>query len=153
MQPLEVHDAAERLAYLACTETANRPVQAQRGNKSRHNIINPKLPVNGDFRAYDAVGPETMSILELLRKFAQFQGKVQNGQNACINMRHFAGNKNFHPVHIDYRNMEKVLNVKSLGNLNRQFVSLLRSEQESSNPIIGSPEAFEKVLGKIQLVA
>ena len=58
------------------------------------------------------------------------------------------GNTRFHPVHIDYRNMEMVLNVKSLGNLNRQFVSLLRSEQESSSPIIGNFEAWEKVLGR-----
>jgi hypothetical protein len=32
-------------------------------------------------------------------------------------------------VHVDYRNFERVLNVASLGNLTRQFVSLLRSEQ------------------------
>lgn len=50
-------------------------------------------------------------------------------------------------VHVDYRNFERVLNVASLGNLNRQFVSLLRSEQDAERPIVGNPEAFEKLLG------
>ena len=53
-----------------------------------------------------------MSMLEMLRRFATYQG-----------------NERFTPVHIGYKNMERILNVKSLGNLNRQFVSLLRSEQ------------------------
>ena len=43
--------------------------------------------------------------------------------------------------------MEKVLNIKSLGNLNRQFVSLLRSEQDASRPAIGDPEGWRTVLG------
>ena len=57
------------------------------------------------------VGPETMSILELHRRFAKLNGRT------------------LRPVFVDYRNFERVLNVASLGNLNRQFVSLLRSEQ------------------------
>lgn len=62
-------------------------------------------------RVYDAVGPETMSILELNRRFCVLNGRT------------------LQPVFVDYRNFERVLNVASLGNLTRQFVSLLRSEQ------------------------
>jgi hypothetical protein len=76
------------------------------------------------------VGPQTLSILEMLRIFAQVQG-----------------NDNFRPVFIGYRNMEKLLNIKSLGNLNRQFVSLLRSEQDADNPVVGEYDTFEKILG------
>ena len=43
--------------------------------------------------------------------------------------------------------MEEILNIKSLGNLNRQFVSLLRSEQDSSSPIIGDPSVWEGLMG------
>ena len=49
----------------------------------------------------------------------------------------YQGNTSFRPVHIGYDNMEKILEIKSIGNLNRQFVSLLRSEQEADSPIIG----------------
>lgn len=72
-----------------------------------------------------------MTMLEMLRKFANYQG-----------------NNKFRPVYIGYRNMERILNVKSLGNLNRQFVSLLRSEQDSVSPIIGNPSSFRKILGE-----
>lgn len=68
--------------------------------------------------------------MEMLETFAQAQG-----------------NNTFRPVHIGYRNMERVLNVKSLGNLNRQFVSLLRSEQDAKNPIIGDPSVWQNLLG------
>ena len=78
---------------------------------------------------YDAVGPETLSMSDLIKKFAE------------LNQR------KLRPVHVDYRNFERVLNVASLGNLNRQFVSLLRSEQDAENPIVGNPDAFEKLLG------
>ncbi len=43
--------------------------------------------------------------------------------------------------------MEEILNIKSLGNLNRQFVSLLRSEQDSASPIIGDPSVWEGLMG------
>ena len=33
------------------------------------------------------------------------------------------------------------------GNLNRQFVSLLRSEQDAERPITGNPDTFEILLG------
>eukprot|EP00951_Prasinocladus_malaysianus_P030748 scaffold291307_cov31-Prasinocladus_malaysianus.AAC.1 len=66
-------------------------------------------------------------------------------------MQHLArvnGNKHFKPVFVDYRNMERILNVGSLGNLNRQFVSLLRSEQDGlRQPVVGNPAVFEKLLG------
>ena len=91
-----------------------------------------------------------MSMHDMLRQFAWFHG-----------------NRRFVPVHIGYRNMERILNVKSLGeivalirmrlpngelaficragNLNRQFVSLLRSEQDSSAPVIGDPSVWEQL--------
>jgi len=92
--------------------------------------VSKRYPEVKTFRYYDAVGPENVTILELLRKFAAYQG-----------------NQDFTPVHIGYRNMERLLNVKSLGNMNRQFVSLLRSEQDSSAPIIGNPEVWNSLLG------
>ena len=80
-------------------------------------------------RMYDAVGPEIMSMLELNEKFAKIN------------------NRKLTPVFVDYRNFERVLNVASLGNLNRQFVSLLRSEQATEKPIVGNPTEFEQLLG------
>jgi hypothetical protein len=38
----------------------------------------------------------------------------------------------------------QVLNVASLGNLNRQFVSILRSEQDADRPITGNPTTFAR---------
>lgn len=112
LQPMEVSDASKRIAYLACSDPSTRPKQEKKSSsiKKLHDL-HPRL------RYYDAVGPETISIVELLRRFAKYQGK-----------------SNFCPVFIDYRHMERILNVKSLGNLNRQFVSLLRSEQDSISP-------------------
>ena len=70
-----------------------------------------------------------MTMLELMQNFAALNGRKLN------------------PVFVDYRNFEMVLNVASLGNLNRQFVSLLRSEQDAERPIVGNPETFETLLG------
>ena len=96
-----------------------------------HKLITPSGNLrNYTFRTYDAVGPETITILELLARFARYQG-----------------NNSFRPVHIGYRNMERILNIKSLGNLNRQFLSLLRSEQDAACPVIGNPSTWEKLLG------
>lgn len=125
MQPQEVSDASERLAFLALTDPKLRPRQIKNDRYSKSICANSEI-----FRYYDAVGPEKFSILEMLRKFAQYQG-----------------NDHFRPVHIGYRNMEKLLNVKSLGNLNRQFVSLLRSEQDALKPILGDPTVWESILG------
>lgn len=80
-------------------------------------------------RMYDAVGPEIMTMLELNEKFAKINSTKLT------------------PVFVDYRNFERVLNVASLGNLNRQFVSLLRSEQATEKPIVGNPSEFEQLLG------
>jgi hypothetical protein len=57
-------------------------------------------------------------------------------------------------VYIDYRNMESILNVMSLGNLNRQFVSLLRSEQDDlkTEPFIGDPAVWDGLLGSDETV-
>lgn len=113
LQPQEVSDAAYRLAYLALT------------NASKRNPLQPNI----NYIKYDAVGPETITILELLRRFAIYQGK-----------------KSFRPVHIGYSNMEAILSIRSIGNLNRQFVSLLRSEQESNRSIIGDRTAWEALI-------
>jgi hypothetical protein len=124
-----VTDAAQRIAYLALTDPAKRPLQLHKITDLERD--KDKLPQSKSVRYYDAVGPETISMVNMLRKFSEFQG-----------------NKNFRPVFIDYRNMERVLNVKSLGNLNRQFVSLLRSEQGSKFPILGNPVVWESLLGE-----
>jgi hypothetical protein len=113
------------VTFLAVSDAATRPIQKQQ-----------KVDMHGNLRAYtlrvyDAVGPESMSLLELLQKFSHYHGKPT-----------------FRPVNIDYRNMERVLNVASLGNLNRQFVSLLRSEQAAKFPILGDPTVWTKLLGE-----
>lgn len=134
LQPQEVTDASSRIAFLALTNTKDRPVQFSNGSshKNRVNVLSSKhdLAPADTFVYYDAVGPETMTILEMFRIFAKAQG-----------------NNSFRPVFIGYRNMEKLLNIRSLGNLNRQFVSLLRSEQDADNPIIGDSAVWESILG------
>jgi len=172
LQPLEVEDAAARIAYLALTEPTARPVQApetrsgsatpnlpgvpstipsptasspsgstnddgpsadwyEKKCERRHDWSRPKILPGREYawRAYDAVGPETMTLLELMETFAALNGRK------------------LYPVFVDYRNFEHVLNVASLGNLNRQFVSLLRSEQDAERPIVGNPKTFETLLG------
>ena len=165
LQPLEVDDAAARIAYLALTEPTARPVQAtsfatvaskrasadtrenstpqtpssaasvpgwyEKKCEQRHDWARPKIDPGRQYtwRTYDAVGPETMTLLDLMKTFAMLNGRT------------------LHPVFVDYRNFETVLNVASLGNLNRQFVSLLRSEQDAERPIVGNPETFETLLG------
>jgi hypothetical protein len=128
LQPQEVLDAAVRLAYLALTNPKDRPRQFRDPKTDR--FARSICAFSEGFRYYDAVGPQTISIQGMLEKFAKAQG-----------------NKHFRPTHIGYRNMERVLNIKSLGNLNRQFVSLLRSEQDAKNPIIGDPTVWEGLLG------
>ena len=130
LQPLEVGDAATRIAYVSLTEPTERPVQPT--EESGYDWARPKIDHSRKYtwRAYDAVGPETMTMLELMENFARLNGRVLN------------------PVFVDYRNFEMVLNVASLGNLNRQFVSLLRSEQDAERPIVGNPETFETLLGQ-----
>ena len=123
MQPQEVGDAAERITFLAFADPADRPYSSYRPhidyNKDPE-LESKKFPPSKSARFYDAVGPETMSMLDMLSRFAKYHG-----------------NENFRPAFIDYRSMEELLNLKSLGNLNRQMVSLLRSEQSSNSPIIG----------------
>lgn len=125
MQPQEIMDAAERIAYLAFTDPASRPMQKELNGRRKESKLR-----SFTFRHYDAVGPETMNILELLEKFAYYRGV-----------------KTFRPVHVGYRNFEMLLNVKSLGNLNRQFVSLLRSEQYAEAPTIGNSKVWGDILG------
>jgi hypothetical protein len=124
LQPQEVIDAATRLAFLSCVDPEHRPLQ------NNHSDFTKKLQQEDPLlRIYDAVGPETIDMCELLRRFANYQGKAD-----------------FHPVNIDYRNMEEILNVKSLGNLNRQFVSLLRSEQSSiRGAVVGDPFVWNDI--------
>eukprot|EP01038_Epipyxis_sp_PR26KG_P005317 gene5317-7381_t len=128
LQPQEINDASERIAFLALTETSIRPIQQKL--LKQYCLCNPDK-----LRVYDAVGPEIITMLEVLRKFAKYQG-----------------NRNFRPVHIGYRNMENILNVKSLGNLNRQFVSLLRSEQDSRAKIQANPQVWESILEDSKLL-
>lgn len=148
LQPLEVADAASRLAFLGLTEVADLPASnlpcQEEGAWNRESwsgtdsiwsreswarIMTQNEKRQYTLRMYDAVGPETMSMLELNKKFAQLN------------------NRKLRAVHVDYRNFERVLNVASLGNLNRQFVSLLRSEQDAEHPVVGNSDAFEKILG------
>jgi|UniRef100_A0A6T5SUC3 nucleoside-diphosphate-sugar epimerase len=136
LQPLEVADAANRLAYLSLTEVVNLPIQSPRGanadaiwsRESWASLIS-RNQRQFTLRMYDAVGPDKMTMLELNKKFAELN------------------HRKIRPVHVDYRNFERVLNVASLGNLNRQFVSLLRSEQDAKNPVVGNPTDFEAILG------
>jgi len=135
MQPLEVLDAAERVSFLALTDPSKRPMQSLVDLGSALALADPWMRVSASrmatLRVYDAVGPDTMGMLEMLEHFA----RINN-------------NPRFRPVFVDYRNLERVLNVASLGNLNRQFVSLLRSEQDGLRaPVIGSPAVFESLLG------
>jgi len=129
LQPLEVEDAASRIAYVSLTEPTRRPVQVS--ESSGYDWARPKIDSVRQYtwRAYDAVGPETMTMLELMEMFAKLNGRTLN------------------PVFVDYRNFETVLNEASLGNLNRQFVSLLRSEQDAERPIVGVPDTFQTLLG------
>ena len=46
------------------------------------------------------------------------------------------------------QNFERMLNNASLGNLNRQFISLLRSEQATEQPILGNPHVWARLLGE-----
>lgn len=135
LQPLEVDDAADRLAWLALCEPAARPMQRHAvgreswARESWARLISHQQR-HYTLRMYDAVGPDTLTMIELLGAFARLNGHTLT------------------PVHVDYRNMERVLNVASLGNLNRQFVSLLRSEQETPRkPLVGEHSVFEGLLG------
>jgi len=130
LQPLEVSDAAQRIAYLALTDPLSRPTQKVLSSSSKLNAMQEK---NACLRIYEAAGPEVISMHELLKRFAVYQGKNPN---------------QFRPVFIGYRNMEMILNIKSFGNLNRQFVSLLRSEQDGYRRILGDHRVFEKLLGE-----
>ena len=130
LQPQEITDAAVRLAFLAFSDPQTRPKSSkQEENGKRKESSNYQRSFT--YRHYDAVGPETMTILGLLEKFAYFRGV-----------------KNFRPVHVGYRNFEMLLNIKSLGNLNRQFVSLLRSEQHAEIPTLGDHTVWGNILGK-----
>lgn len=121
LQPQEISDAALRIAMLAHSDPSTRPM----GRELRSATTTPSV------RFYDAVGPQKLTMIEVLGKFAKYNG-----------------NKHFRPVHIGYENMEKILDVASLGNLNRQFISLLRSEQQdSSHAAIGDPAAWASILG------
>lgn len=132
LQPQEVSDAALRLSVLALTNPELRPQQVVCSSKRLQRLQKPS-PTHKNLRIYDAVGPLTISMVDMLQRFAYMQG-----------------NHKFRPVYIDYRNMEKILNVMSLGNLNRQFISLLRSEQDNlkSEPFVGDPTAWDMLTGE-----
>lgn len=129
LQPQEINDAAMRMAYLAFCDPSTRPVGLY-GQSQKH--IQNSVPIKCSVihRFYDAVGPESMSMLDMLARFAKYQG-----------------NDKFYPVHVGYRNMERIVNLVTLGNLNRQFISLLRSEQDADHPVVGNHTAWESLLG------
>lgn len=130
LQPLELNDAAERLAFLALTEAEDRPMLTSpclTPEFRKHKISDDRME---KIRVYDGVGPEIMTITQLLEKFARHNGTT------------------FRPVHVGYRSLERIMNIASLGNLNRQFISLLRSEQATDQPILGNSEVFESLLGQ-----
>ena len=134
LQPLDITDAAERIAYLGLSEPADRPIQRTVSSCSadRRRDLLRAVPDHRRYtlRVYDAVGPDQMQMIQIMERFAELNG-----------------NKRFRPVYVDYRNFERVLNVASLGNLTRQFVSLLRSEQDADQPAVGYPAVFERLLG------
>lgn len=76
LQPQEVADAARRIAFLAMTDPDSRP-----RTETNHNHL--KTAQSKSLRVYDAVGPEVVPILNLLKKFAHYQKK-----------------NTFYPVHI-----------------------------------------------------
>ncbi len=121
LQPQEVRDAARRIAWLAMSNPTIRPHSSDL-NKSYYKT-------QESLRIYDAVGPETITILQLLEKFSKYQGR-----------------KTFKPVFIDYRSMEEVVNVKALGNLNRQFISILRSEQDGFVSTVADPTTWSDLM-------
>lgn len=107
LQPMDRRDAADRLAFLATVDAKDRPsAKVQFPGPEAEEAIKSKI------RIYDAVGPEILTMKELLEVMARFQGRT------------------LYPIHVNYYNMERILNVASLGNYNRQFVSILRSEQD-----------------------
>ena len=139
LQPLDRADAAERIAFLATCDPSERPLDLQpRINTSYAGATrNPDASIEEMMkervRVYDAVGPETLTLKEILHLMAEFYGRK------------------LRPVHVDYFNMERILNVASLGNYNRQFVSILRSEQDLelhdsiATTVTGNPIAFQKL--------
>lgn len=168
LQPQEVSDAAHRLAWLALSDSATRPIDINMMCKSKFTVSNsakqgegglinvdqpPKIyHVQGDsappsadhgvchhrpcLRVYDAVGPEIFTFLQLLRKFASYQRRGGYFQHYLC------------PVHIGYRNMERVLKVQTIGNINLQFISLLRSEQDGLvDSVVGDCTVWQELLG------
>jgi nucleoside-diphosphate-sugar epimerase len=166
LQPLEVDDAAARIAYLALTEPTARPVQAtsfatvaskrasadtrenstpqtpssaasvpgwyEKKCEQRHDWARPKIEPGRQYtwRTYDAVGPETMTLV----------GPDEDVRDAQRPERYI-------PSSSITETLKPCSTSRRLGNLNRQFVSLLRSEQDAERPIVGNPETFETLLG------
>ena len=102
-------DAAQRLAFLALSEPASRPLQAEYDQPtaaSTSTLVastaaaaaaaasSSSASASASFgprmRTYDAVGPETMTMLDMLKFFARLNGNT------------------LRPVFVDYRNFEKV---------------------------------------------
>lgn len=142
LQPMERADAAERIAFLATCDPTERPLDLQPKHTSNYPGARKDRPQTTEesmkerVRIYDAVGPETLTFKELLQMLAGYHGRT------------------LRPVHVDYYNMERILNVASLGNYNRQFVSILRSEQDLelydsiATTMTGNPIAFQQLLHK-----
>jgi nucleoside-diphosphate-sugar epimerase len=97
LQPQEIDDAAVRIAYLALCEVASRPIQV--AMKCSEDVCFIPISFRGlpqSFRLYDAVGPETMTMLDLLRKFAVIQGNT-SFRPVCIGYRYAVNLKTLFP--------------------------------------------------------
>ena len=68
-------DAAERIAFLALSEARDRP-SAGSTHKDLWSRANIAASRQYTLRFYDAVGPETMSMLEMQRRFASLNGRT-----------------------------------------------------------------------------
>jgi hypothetical protein len=141
LQPMDRRDAADRLAFLATTDAKDRPLDRQERHTSgypgarKYKPLPEKEAMKERVRIYDGVGPDTLTMKELLEVMARFQGRT------------------LYPIHVNYYNMERILNVASLGNYNRQFVSILRSEQDIDlnappKQVTANPHAFQEILHK-----
>jgi len=83
LQPQEVEDAALRLAFLALSNPSKRPpgvcepdwsTSRQEGGgaeEERPPVCRVDSPL---LRVYDAVGPETLPMVQILQRFARYQG-------------------------------------------------------------------------------
>jgi hypothetical protein len=109
-----------------------------------------------------------LTILELLERFASYRRNATGFKPVSVDYHNFEQVRLPSPFFVIDANPTKsplvsrlvstllpalcpcspqMLNNASLGNLNRQFISLLRSEQASEQPILGNPRVWARLLG------